>query len=378
MNPHFQFLILEEDSHSRARTGILNTPHGIVQTPVFMPVGTAATVKATTSQDLRDKIQAQIVLANTYHLYLRPGCDILREAGGIHAFMNWHGPVLTDSGGYQVYSLAQNRKITDEGVIFQSHIDGSKHLFTPEKVIDIQKIIGADILMAFDECPPYPCSYDYASRSLELTHKWALRCLEKMSETEGLYGYDQCIFPIVQGSTYKNLREKSARFLSDLNTPGIAIGGLAVGEPTDMMYDILEFLAPILPHEKPRYLMGVGTPENILEAIARGIDMFDCVIPTRNARHGMLFTWDGIIQVKNQKWKTCFELLNTQLFGEGGYSFAYLHHLFKAGEILALTIATLHNLNFYQELMNKAREQIVQKNFDAWKNSIIPKLKSRI
>lgn len=367
----FSFQVLHRDSSSQARVGRLETPHGIVPTPVFMPVGTAATVKTVRSEDLRQLLRASILLSNTYHLYLRPGTDVLEAAGGIHRFMNWHGPVLTDSGGYQVFSLAQSRKITEDGVVFQSHIDGSRHLFTPESVVDIQRRIGADVMMAFDECPPYPCDEAYARRSMELTHRWLLRCAEQYEKTTPFYGYDQAMFPIVQGSVYPKLRTESARFVTQVPAPGYAIGGLAVGEPEDQMYAILDLVTPLLPADKPRYLMGVGTPANILEAVARGVDMFDCVMPTRNARHGMLFTWQGVLQIKNARWQKCFKPLNPDLFGEEGYTLAYLHHLFRAGELLAFQLATLHNLHFYLSLMETIREKIAAGTFAAWKDEVI-------
>lgn len=367
----FSFQVLHRDSSSQARVGRLETPHGIVPTPVFMPVGTAATVKTVRSEDLRQLLRASILLSNTYHLYLRPGTDVLEAAGGIHRFMNWHGPVLTDSGGYQVFSLAQSRKITEDGVVFQSHIDGSRHLFTPERVVDIQRRIGADVMMAFDECPPYPCDEAYARRSMELTHRWLLRCAEQYEKTTPFYGYDQAMFPIVQGSVYPKLRTESARFVTQVPAPGYAIGGLAVGEPEDQMYAILDLVTPLLPADKPRYLMGVGTPANILEAVARGVDMFDCVMPTRNARHGMLFTWQGVLQIKNARWQKCFKPLNPDLFGEEGYTLAYLHHLFRAGELLAFQLATLHNLHFYLSLMETIREKIAAGTFAAWKDEVI-------
>jgi queuine tRNA-ribosyltransferase len=374
----FSFQILHKDPASQARMGQLVTPHGTIQTPVFMPVGTAATVKAIRSEDLRSVVKASIILANTYHLYLRPGTDVLKAAGGIHRFMNWHGPVLTDSGGYQVFSLAQSRKITEDGVVFQSHIDGSRHLFTPEKVVDIQRSIGADIIMAFDECPPYPCEEAYARQSMELTHQWLLRCFERFEKIGPQYGYEQALFPIVQGSVYPALREQSARFVTQVPASGYAIGGLAVGEPEEQMYAMLKLVTPILPAEKPRYLMGVGTPVNILEAVALGVDMFDCVMPTRNARHGMLFTWQGVLQIKNVRWQKCFEPLNPDLFGEDGYTLAYLHHLFRAGELLAFQLATLHNLYFYLSLMEEIRKKIMDGMFQAWKEELIPILSRRL
>ncbi|MCS6982044.1 MAG: tRNA guanosine(34) transglycosylase Tgt [Flavobacteriales bacterium] len=374
----FAFLVEATDCGGKARAGTLFTAHGPVPTPAFMPVGTVGTVKAVRSLELQKELQASILLANTYHLYLRPGPDILQEAGGLHRFMGWNGPLLTDSGGYQVYSLARTRSISEQGVLFQSHVDGSRHLFTPERVMDIQRAIGADIVMAFDECPPYPCSEDYARRSMELTHRWLIRCVERWQATEPLYGYPQALFPILQGSVYSALREASGRFVTQVPAPGYAIGGLAVGEPAETMYAMVELACDILPFEKPRYLMGVGTPVNILESVARGVDMFDCVIPTRNARHGMLFTWQGIIRIKNTRWQRCFEPLNPTLFGEEGYTLAYLHHLFRTGEILALHLATLHNLHFYLELMRAAREQILSGDFEAWRHRVTPALQSSL
>ncbi|MCX7650316.1 MAG: tRNA guanosine(34) transglycosylase Tgt [Flavobacteriales bacterium] len=370
----FKFTLIREDSGTRARVGCLETPHGRIETPVFMPVGTVATVKSVRAEDLHHQVKARIVLANTYHLYLRPGPEILEKAGGIHRFMNWKAPVLTDSGGYQVYSLAEKRTITEEGVHFQSHIDGSKHFFTPEKVIDIQRSIGADIIMAFDECPPYPCTESYARQSVERTHRWLERCWDRLVGTRPLYGHPQALFPIAQGAVYPELREASARFVAALNAVGYAIGGLAVGEPEDTMYAMLDIVTDILPRQKPRYLMGVGTPSNILEAVARGVDMMDCVMPTRNARHGMLFTWEGMLQIKNARWQACFEPLNPDLFGEDGYTFAYLHHLFRAGELLAFQLATLHNLHFYISLMQKIREKIAEGTFSTW----YPEIKKRL
>lgn len=374
----FSFQVLYQDTASQARAGLLETPHGTVQTPVFMPVGTVASVKALRSEDLQHLLNASIILANTYHLYLRPGTDVLEAAGGIHRFMNWCRPLLTDSGGYQVFSLAQSRRITEEGVVFQSHIDGSRHLFTPEKVVDIQRSIGADIMMAFDECPPFPCDAAYARQSMELTHRWLLRCFERFEKTAPLYGYEQALFPIVQGSVYPALREQSAHFVTQVSAPGYAIGGLAVGEPEEQMYAMLELVTPILPVDKPRYLMGVGTPPNILEAVARGVDMFDCVMPTRNARHGMLFTWQGVLQIKNVRWQKCFEPLNPDLFGEDSYTLAYLHHLFRAGELLAFQLATLHNVHFYLSLMETIRRKIMDGVFLEWKEEVIPILSRKL
>lgn len=345
-----------------------------------MPVGTLGSVKAIHQHELIDPIAAKIILGNTYHLYLRPGTDILYAAGGLHKFMHWDAPLLTDSGGYQVYSLASQRKIKEEGVIFQSHIDGSTHVFTPEKVMDIQRIIGADIIMAFDECPPYPCDYDYAKKSMDLTHRWLKRCCTRFDETEGLYGYQQTLFPIVQGSTYADLRKESAETIRDLDREGNAIGGLSVGEPAEKMYETTARVCEILPVEKPRYLMGVGTPVNLLEGIALGIDMFDCVLPSRNARHGLLYTWNGVININNAKWKDNFDPIDPTSNAKTSqiYTKAYLRHLFKANEITAMQIATLHNLSFYLSLMAEARVQIEKGTFSTWKNSIIHSLDFRL
>jgi queuine tRNA-ribosyltransferase len=345
-----------------------------------MPVGTLGSVKAIHQHELIDPIAAKIILGNTYHLYLRPGTDILSAAGGLHKFMHWDAPLLTDSGGYQVYSLASQRKIKEEGVIFQSHIDGSTHVFTPEKVMDIQRIIGADIIMAFDECPPYPCDYDYAKKSMDLTHRWLKRCCTRFDETEGLYGYQQTLFPIVQGSTYADLRKESAETIRDLDRAGNAIGGLSVGEPAEKMYETTASVCEILPLEKPRYLMGVGTPVNLLEGIALGIDMFDCVLPSRNARHGLLYTWNGVININNAKWKDNFDPIDPSSNAKTSqvYTKAYLRHLFKANEITAMQIATLHNLSFYLSLMAEARIQIEKGTFSTWKNSIIHSLDFRL
>lgn len=375
-----KFSIRHKDNNTNARAGILTTGRGEIPTPIFMPVGTAASVKSVHQHELRDQVKAKIILANTYHLYLRPGMDVLKSAGGVHKFMDWSGPMLTDSGGYQVFSLAANRKITEEGVVFRSHIDGSKHLFTPESVMDIQRTIGADIIMAFDECPPYPSEYSYARKSMELTHRWLNRCINRLSETEPHYGFSQELFPIVQGSTYPDLRKISAETIAATGAEGNAIGGLAVGEPAEKMYDMIELVNEILPADKPRYLMGVGTPVNILESIARGVDMFDCVMPSRNGRHGLLFTSEGQINIKNERWKKDFSPLETDPAVHGGtvYSKAYLHHLFKSGEILAMQIGTLHNLAFYLQLVTDARNQILNGTFEAWKNELIPRLSNRL
>lgn len=375
-----KFNILAKDSATKARAGSIHTAHGTIQTPIFMPVGTAGSVKAVHQTELKKDIKAQIILANTYHLYLRPGLDILEKAGGIHQFNRWEGPILTDSGGYQVYSLTEVRKIKEEGVTFQSHIDGSKHLFTPEKVMDIQRIIGADIVMAFDECTPYPCSYDYAKKSLALTHRWLERCCNQFDATQPLYGYEQTLFPIVQGSTYKDLREESAERIASFNRAGNAIGGLSVGEPAEEMYAMTELVCNILPEDKPRYLMGVGTPVNLLENIALGIDMFDCVMPTRNARNGMLFTREGIINIKNKKWEADFSPVDpdSDLWSDQLYTKAYLRHLIRSKEILGAQIASLHNLHFYLWLVNQARQHIKDGTFRAWKDTMIPKLGQKL
>jgi queuine tRNA-ribosyltransferase len=375
------FQILHQDPHSSARSGSISTDHGQILTPIFMPVGTAGTVKAVHQRELAHDIQAQIILGNTYHLYLRPGLDVLQKAGGLHKFNGWSGPILTDSGGYQVYSLAgTGRKIKEEGVTFKSHVDGSTHVFTPENVMDIQRIIGADIIMAFDECTPYPCDYSYAKASMELTHRWLKRCCTHFDTTEPLYGYGQTLFPIVQGSTYHDLRRQSAEYIASMEREGNAIGGLSVGEPAEMMYQTTELVCGILPKDKPRYLMGVGTPANILECIALGVDMFDCVMPTRNARNGMLFTTEGIINIKNEKWKDDYSPIDAGLgtYVSGFYSKAYLKHLIKAQEMLGAMIASVHNLSFYLWLVAQAREQIKLGNYAAWKNHIIPKLMRRL
>ncbi len=341
-----------------------------------MPVGTIGSVKAINQQQLLDTIKAQIILGNTYHLYLRPGTDILKQAGGLHKFIGWDKPILTDSGGYQVYSLAERRKLTEEGARFQSHIDGSRHMFTPENVMDIQRVIGADIIMAFDECPPYPSTYQYAENSMKLTHRWLDRCIRRFSETEGLYGYSQALFPILQGSTYRDLRVKSAEYIASKDCLGNAIGGLSVGEPHDVMYELTEAVCDILPKDKPRYLMGVGTPENILECIALGVDMFDCVMPTRNGRNGMLFTAEGIINIKNKKWENDFSPFDELHLPQ--YSKAYLRHLFMAGEMLGPQLASLHNLGFYLWLVSEARKRIQEGTFTSWKAIMVQKLKQRL
>lgn len=375
-----KYTLSTKDSKSSARAGILHTAHGDIHTPIFMPVGTAGSVKAVHQRELEHDVQAEIILGNTYHLYLRPGIDLLKKAGGLHKFNGWSKPILTDSGGYQVYSLSENRKIHDEGVTFKSHIDGSKHVFTPENVIDIQRDIGADIIMAFDECTPYPCDYSYAKKSLKITHQWLERCVTQMNATQPRYGYEQALFPIIQGSVYKDLREQSAEFIASQNQYGNAIGGLSVGEPHDMMYEMTEVVCNILPTEKPRYLMGVGTPENILECIALGIDMFDCVMPTRNARNGMLFTSQGIINIRNEKWKDDLSPIDTELGGYAStfYSKAYLRHLIIGKEILGAQIATLHNLTFYSWLVKEARKQIINGTFMEWKNQLAKQVTRRL
>jgi queuine tRNA-ribosyltransferase len=363
-----------------ARACVMQTDHGEILTPIFMPVGTVGTVKAVTQQQLSLEVQAQIILGNTYHLYLRPGIEVLEAAGGLHKFNGWQKPILTDSGGYQVFSLAANRKITEEGVVFQSHIDGSKHLFTPESVMDIQRSIGADIIMAFDECPPYPSEYSYAKKSMELTHRWLERCMKRLAETPDKYGYTQNLFPIIQGSTFKDLRVASSEFIASTNCVGNAIGGLSVGEPEDMMYEYTSLCTDNLPANKPRYLMGVGTPWNLLECIDRGVDMFDCVMPTRNGRNGMLFTSEGVINIKNKKWASDFSPIDTGIpcHSSNYYSKAYLRHLFVADEILGLQIASIHNLAFYLWLVGEARKQILDNNFATWKAHMLPILKQRL
>lgn len=356
------------------------TDHGVIKTPIFMPVGTAGTVKAVHQRELKEDIHAQIILGNTYHLYLRPGLEIIEKAGGLHRFNGWDLPILTDSGGYQVFSLAGTRKINEEGVTFKSHIDGSKHIFSPENVMDIQRTIGADIIMAFDECTPYPCEYSYARKSMDLTHRWLKRCIDRFDATEGKYGYRQTIFPIVQGSVYKDLRKQSAEFIAAHEREGNAIGGLSVGEPAEMMYEMTELVTGILPSEKPRYLMGVGTPANILECIALGVDMFDCVMPTRNARNGMLFTSEGIINIRNEKWKDDFTPIDPAIgnYASNFYSKAYLRHLTISKEILAAQIASIHNLAFYLWLVGQAREHIQAGDFSAWKDQMVKKVSTRL
>ena len=369
-----------EATQGKARAGTIQTDHGTIQTPIFMPVGTVGSVKAVTQQQLKKDINAKIILGNTYHLYLRPGIEVLEAAGGLHKFMGWDLPILTDSGGYQVFSLAANRKIKEEGVVFQSHIDGSKHLFSPESVMDIQRSIGADIIMAFDECPPYPSDYTYARKSMDLTHRWLTRCFNRLEETPDKYGYTQNLFPIVQGSTYTDLRKASCEFVASKGAVGNAIGGLSVGEPEEMMYEFTDLCCNILPADKPRYLMGVGTPWNLLEAIDLGIDMFDCVMPTRNGRNGMLFTTQGVINIHNKKWATDFSPIDSGLPSEISqyYSKAYLRHLFVSKEILGLQLASIHNLSFYSWLMGEARKNILSNNFVSWKQAMLPILKQRL
>ncbi len=375
-----KFELAKTDAHSQARAGVFETDHGTILTPIFMPVGTLGSVKAVHQRDLKDDIQAQIILGNTYHLYLRPGLEVLEQAGGLHKFNGWDRPILTDSGGYQVYSLAGTRKLKEDGVMFQSHIDGSRHFFTPENVMDTQRTIGADIIMAFDECTPYPCEYNYAKNSMRLTHTWLDQCVAQFENTEPKYGYDQVLFPIVQGSVYKDLRTQSAEYIASKNCFGNAIGGLSVGEPIEMMYEFTDLVCRVLPKDKPRYLMGVGTPANILESIALGIDMFDCVMPTRNGRNGMLFTSEGIINMKNEKWKKDFSPIDSNglSFVDSQYTRAYLRHLFQAQEMLAPMIASLHNLAFYLWLVGQAREHILAGDFTEWKNRMIPKLTTRL
>lgn len=374
------FKLEKNDPLSKARAGRIETAHGVIETPIFMPVGTLGTVKGVHTHELEDDINAQIILGNTYHLYLRPGLDVLQGAGGLHGFNGWQRPILTDSGGYQVYSLAHRRKITEEGVTFASHIDGSKHFFSPERSIQIQKIIGADIIMAFDECPPYPCDYNYAKNSMHLTHRWLTRSIEAFQNTPPQYGHSQTIFPIVQGSTYKDLRVESAEFIAAQNAEGNAIGGLSVGEPAEDMYRTVELVNTILPLDKPRYLMGVGTPANILENIALGIDMFDCVLPSRNARHGLLYTANGVMNMKNLKWANNHTPIDADSPAPTSrfYTKAYLRHLFHVGELLAGQIATLHNLAFYLWLVGQAREQILRGSFYEWKNEMIKRLETRL
>ncbi len=375
-----KFQLQAQDANSSARAAMITTGHGDIQTPIFMPVGTVGTVKAVTQSQLKEDVKAQIILGNTYHLYLRPGTDIIEQAGGLHRFNGWDRPILTDSGGYQVFSLSGNRKLTEEGAMFQSHIDGSRHMFSPEKVIDIQRSIGADIIMAFDECPPYPSDYGYAKKSMELTHRWLVRCTQAMSATEPKYGYEQSLFPIIQGSTFKDLRKASSEFVASMGADGNAIGGLSVGEPEEMMYEFAALCCSYLPADKPRYLMGVGTPWNILENIALGVDMFDCVMPTRNGRNGMLFTSRGVVNIKNKKWAADFSPIDDGIdcHTSNYYTKAYLRHLFVANEILALQIASIHNLAFYLHLVTQAREHIIAGDFKKWKDEMVVRLKQRM
>ncbi len=369
-----------KETATKARAGVIKTEHGMIHTPIFMPVGTAATVKGVFHRDLVEQVGAEIILGNTYHLYLRPGLEVLEQAGGLHKFASWNRPVLTDSGGFQVFSLASNRKLTEEGCRFSSHIDGSKHWFTPENVIDTQRVIGADIMMAFDECPPGTAEFRYAEKSLSLTCRWLERCFERYHQTEPKYGHYQSLFPIVQGCTYPDLRIRAAEFAKQFDADGYAIGGLAVGEPAPVMYDMIEVVNAILPEERPRYLMGVGTPVNILEAIDRGVDMFDCVMPTRNGRNGMLFSWNGIINIRNKKWQYDFSPIDEQsdCFVDRTYSKAYLRHLTIAGEMLAAQIASLHNLAFYLQLVREARKQIMAGTFKPWKEQMVQQLSNRL
>ncbi|HOZ30585.1 MAG TPA: tRNA guanosine(34) transglycosylase Tgt [Bacteroidales bacterium] len=375
-----EFSVIHNDKETKARCGQITTDHGVIDTPVFMPVGTAGTVKGVHIPELKNEINANIILGNTYHLYLRPGVDIISKAGGLHKFIGWDRNILTDSGGFQVFSLAENRKLTDEGAVFKSHIDGSKHIFTPENVVDIQRKIGADIIMAFDECTPYPCEYKYAAKSLKLTHQWLSRGWKYFKSTDKIYNHSQSYFPIVQGSVYKDLRAESAKFIADIGAEGNAIGGLSVGEPVEEMYDMIEVVNELLPENKPRYLMGVGTPSNLLEGIARGIDMFDCVMPTRNARNGMLFTMDGTLNMRNKKWEYDFSPIDESgtSFVDKIYTKAYLRHLVISGEMLGAQIASIHNLSFYLRLMQGARDHIKKGDFKIWKNQTLEKLNQRI
>ncbi len=375
-----KYTLLHTDKNSSARAGLIETAHGNIETPIFMPVGTAGTVKAVHQRELKNDIEAQIILGNTYHLYLRPGIKTIEDAGGLHKFNGWHQPILTDSGGYQIFSLANQRKLSEDGATFKSHIDGSKHFFSPESVIDIQRSIGADIIMAFDECTPYPCDLNYAQNSINLTHRWLDRCIDQFNKTESKYDYPQALFPIVQGSVYKDLRVKSAEYIASKNCFGNAIGGLSVGEPAEEMYAMTDLVTTILPKDKPRYLMGVGTPINLLECISLGIDMFDCVMPTRNARHGLLFTQNGIINIRNEKWKNDFSALdeNGTTFADKDYTKAYLRHLIVCNELLASQIASIHNLGFYLWLIKEARKRILEDTFVDWKNTMVKKLAQRL
>ena len=374
-----KFELQHTDPNSDARAGLITTAHGQIETPIFMPVGTCGSVKGVHFEELKKQVKAQIILGNTYHLYLRPGLDIIKRAGGLHKFNGWDRPILTDSGGFQVFSLTGIRKLKEEGCEFRSHIDGSKHFFTPENVIDTQRVIGADIMMAFDECPPGDSDYQYAKKSLALTHRWLDRCIKQFDNTKPLYGYDQTLFPIVQGCTFKDLRQDAAKHVADKGADGNAIGGLAVGEPTEVMYEMIEVVNEILPKDKPRYLMGVGTPQNLLEAIERGVDMFDCVMPTRNGRNAMLFTYNGTINIRNKKWEDDFSPIDPDGCDvDLVYTKAYLHHLFKAQELLALQIASIHNLAFYLRLVGDARRHIVAGDFTHWKKTVVDNLGKRI
>lgn len=374
------FQLQQTDAQSEARTGVIHTDHGQILTPVFMPVGTVGSVKGVSVRDLKEEVKAQIILGNTYHLYLRPGTEILEKAGGLHRFNSWDGPILTDSGGFQVFSLTGIRKLTEEGCTFRSHIDGSKHIFTPERVMDIERSIGADIMMALDECPPGTSEYAYAKKSLGMTHRWLDRCLKRFNETEPKYGYQQSLFPIVQGCTYRDLRTQSAEFVAEKGCDGNAIGGLAVGEPAEVMYEMIEVVNAILPKDKPRYLMGVGTPANLLEGIERGVDMFDCVMPTRNGRNAMIFTANGIMNMRNRKWQDDFSPIDIDgpCSLDRTYTKAYLHHLFKAQELLALEIASIHNLSFYLWLTGEARKHILAGDFRAWKEVMVKRVTERL
>jgi queuine tRNA-ribosyltransferase len=374
------FQLQKSDDKSKARAGEITTDNGVIQTPIFMPVGTAGTVKGIHQRELKEDIKAQIILGNTYHLYLRPGMDIIEGAGGLHKFINWDRPMLTDSGGYQVYSLGETRKIKENGVTFRSHIDGSKHLFTPESVMDVQRTIGADIMMAFDECTPYPCDLKYATDSMHMTHRWLERCLTRFNETPDKYGHKQHFFPIVQGSVYPELRKQSAEYIASKGAEGNAIGGLSVGEPAEEMYAMADLVCELLPKDKPRYLMGVGTPANILENIALGVDMFDCVMPTRNGRNGMIFTSEGIINIKNKKWEDDFSPLdpNSPAYVDQTYSKAYIRHLFAANEFLGRQIASIHNLSFYLWLVGEARKNIIEGTFSSWKDVMVKKVQVRL
>ena len=375
-----KFTLQHTNPKSKARAATLATDHGVIETPIFMPVGTAATVKGVHQRELKNDINPDVILGNTYHLYLRPGIEIIEQAGGLHQFMGWDRNILTDSGGYQVYSLSSNRKIKEEGVKFKSHIDGSYHVFTPENVMDIQRSIGADIIMAFDECTPYPCDYKYAKRSMHMTHRWLDRCLEQLKKTSPKYNYEQTFFPIVQGSTYTDLRVQSAEYIANAGAEGNAIGGLSVGEPAEEMYAMADAVCAVLPEDKPRYLMGVGTPINLLENIALGVDMFDCVLPTRNARNGMLFTSEGTINIKNKKWENDFSCIDTMAhtYVDTDYSKAYLRHLFSVNEYLGKQIATIHNLGFYMWLVREARKHILSGDFASWKNTMVNQMNKRL